>query len=92
MPKRFCPGQDMQYWKPEDLYEQPCAHCGKPIEFFKDDLRRICPHCGGYTVNPKNDLKCAAWCKFAEECLAQMGRTLPGKDDVQEQDSSNTEG
>jgi endogenous inhibitor of DNA gyrase (YacG/DUF329 family) len=74
-----CPGQDTRYWKPEDIYEMPCAQCGKPVEFFKDDLRRKCPHCGDYTVNPNNDMACAAWCKYAPECLAQLGRPLPEK-------------
>jgi rRNA maturation protein Nop10 len=71
MPK--CPGQDSRFWKSDHVYEVACAHCGQSIEFFKDDLRRKCPHCGKYTVNPKNDLGCAAWCKFGPECLAQVG-------------------
>jgi endogenous inhibitor of DNA gyrase (YacG/DUF329 family) len=74
-----CPGQDRRYWKPEDIYEMPCAQCGKPVEFFKDDLRRKCPHCGDDMVNPNNDMACAAWCKYAPECLAQLGRPLPEK-------------
>ncbi len=77
MPKTNCPGQDTRYWKPEDVFEVPCAHCGRPVEFFKDDLRRKCPQCEGYTVNPKNDLSCAKWCKFAAECLAQLGSSMP---------------
>ncbi|HEY3417300.1 MAG TPA: hypothetical protein VGM23_10500 [Armatimonadota bacterium] len=81
MAKRNCPGQDTQYWGPESLFEEPCVHCGAAIEFFKDDLRRICPHCGGYTVNPKNDLACAAWCASAAECLAQMGQRVPDASD-----------
>lgn len=71
---RHCPGQDMRYWKPEDICEEPCSHCGGPIEFFKDDLRRRCPHCGQFTANPRNDMSCAAWCKHAKECLEQLGR------------------
>ena len=78
MAKKYCPGQDMQYWTPANIYEEPCAQCGEPIEFFKDDLRRLCPHCGKYTVNPKNDLTCAAWCASAAECLAQIGRDPKG--------------
>ena len=75
--KRICPGQDSSFWRPDYIYNAPCKHCGRPIEFFKDDLRRKCPHCGKFTVNPKNDLGCAAWCAHAEECLAQIGRILP---------------
>jgi len=72
MAPRQCPGQDLRYWTPECIYENCCTQCGKPVEFFKDDLRRRCPHCGAYTVNPRNDMACAAWCQHAEECLAQM--------------------
>lgn len=86
MPRRHCPGQDTQFWTPDDINEQPCAHCGRMIEFFRDDLRRACPHCGVYTVNPRNDMKCAAWCKFAEECLAQLGILKP-ETDYDEQES-----
>jgi hypothetical protein len=82
MAKRNCPGQDMQFWTPEDIFEAPCAHCGKSVEFFKDDLRRACPHCGAFTLNPKNDLACASWCASAKECLQQMGRIPPDAEDT----------
>jgi len=77
MGKAMCPGQDTRFWKPGDISETPCSSCGKPVEFFKDDLRRRCPHCNEYTVNPNNDMACAAWCKEAKRCLEQLGRTLP---------------
>ena len=77
MSKLNCPGQDTQYWTAEAIYDIPCSGCGRLLEFFKDDLRRSCPECGTYTVNPKNDMACAAWCPSAAECLAQMGRTMP---------------
>ena len=72
-----CPGQDSRRWRPEDVYEHKCVHCGSPIEFFKDDLRRRCPQCRKYTVNPTNDLGCAKWCKFGSECLSQLGMSAP---------------
>lgn len=87
MAKQNCPGQDTQFWKLDSIFELACVHCGKTIEFFKDDLRRRCPHCRQYMVNPKNDLACAAWCASAAQCLAQMGRTLPGDDDNSAEDS-----
>ncbi|MHB9132261.1 MAG: hypothetical protein ACYDBB_14395 [Armatimonadota bacterium] len=77
MGKAHCPGTDTLYWTAKDLFEVPCNHCEKPVEFFKDDLRRRCPHCGEFTVNPKNDMACAAWCKHAKECLAQLGIPFP---------------
>ena len=64
-----CPGQDLRYWKPRDIYEVMCAHCGAPIEFFKDDPRRCCRACGKFTLNPRNDMSCAKWCKSAAACL-----------------------
>lgn len=84
MAKRNCPGQDTQYWKHDALFEEPCVHCGKSLEFFKDDLRRLCSQCGKYNVNPKNDLACAAWCASAAECLAQMGRRTSDEEEKDE--------
>ncbi len=72
-----CPGQDSRYWTPKDIYEVQCGNCAQPVEFFKDDLRRQCPHCGKLILNPSNDLSCAAWCKSAPECLKESGRELP---------------
>ena len=77
MDKSKCPGQDLRYWTPKDIFELPCGHCGQLVEFFKDDLRRQCPHCGKFTLNPNNDLSCAAWCGSAAECLEELGRELP---------------
>ena len=81
MARQKCPGQDPRFWKPDDVFQVACFHCGQSIEFFKDDLRRRCRQCGNYTVNPRNDLGCAKWCKFGPECLAQVGAMAPGRDD-----------
>jgi len=67
-----CPGQDTQYWKPEDIFETPCPTCGKMIEFFKDDPSRKCRNCGAKVLNPKIDFGCAAYCSFAEQCLKEL--------------------
>jgi hypothetical protein len=72
-----CPGQDTRYWKPADIFEAECSHCGKLVEFFKDDPKRRCPWCDQDTLNPRNDLSCAKWCKSAKECLESLGVTLP---------------
>jgi endogenous inhibitor of DNA gyrase (YacG/DUF329 family) len=63
-----CPGKDGASWKPEDVFEVPCAECGAPVEFFKDDIWRECPECGRLAKNPKLDLGCAAWCASAGQC------------------------
>jgi hypothetical protein len=70
-----CPGQDKRFWKPGDVFEAPCPHCGKSIEFWKDDQRRRCRSCGRMAANPKFDMGCAKWCKFAAQCLGQPAGT-----------------
>jgi putative nucleotidyltransferase with HDIG domain len=66
-----CPGQDMRYWKPGDIFQTECPKCGRRIEFFKDDVKRRCP-CGHEIVNPKIDFGCAAWCQYAEQCVGAL--------------------
>jgi HD superfamily phosphodiesterase len=67
-----CPGQDSRYWKPGAIFETKCPECGKSVEFFKDDTMRKCEHCGHRFVNPSMDFGCAAYCKFADQCLGQL--------------------
>ncbi len=67
-----CPGQDMRYWKPEDIFDLNCPHCGFNIEFWKDEPFRLCKSCGNEVRNPRIDLGCAKWCKFANECLGKL--------------------
>jgi len=66
-----CPGQDSRYWKKEHAYEAPCPRCGRPVEFFRDDMSRKCPACGVRFKNPKLDLSCLKWCPYAEECISR---------------------
>ena len=63
-----CPGQDMRYWKPEDIFYAPCPFCGGEIEFWKDEPSRVCPSCKKEVPNPKIDTGCAKWCKHGDEC------------------------
>ncbi|QGP92474.1 hypothetical protein MGLY_18560 [Neomoorella glycerini] len=67
-----CPGQDRRYWKPGDIFEEPCPHCGGLIEFWKDDVNLRCPHCRKLVTNPRFDPGCAAWCSYASKCLGEM--------------------
>jgi len=69
MPISRCPGQDQRFWTPDDVFELPCPHCGDAIEFWKDDPRLKCRSCGEVVENPRFDLGCAAWCRYAEACL-----------------------
>ena len=64
-----CPGQDTRFWTHEDVTELDCDHCGRSIEFFKDDGVRRCPGCGRRVLNPKVSVGCAQWCAHARECL-----------------------
>lgn len=67
-----CPGQDMQFWKPGDIFEARCPQCGGQVEFFKDDTARRCGQCGHRFANPKMDFGCAAYCPYAEQCLGDL--------------------
>ena len=73
-----CPGQDKRFWKPEDIFEIDCPECGASVEFWKDDPKLRCPQCRQLLTNPKLDLSCAQWCKYARECLG----TLSASDSV----------
>ena len=73
-----CPGQDQRFWKPDDIFEAECPHCGSSIEFWKDEPSLRCPQCKNLVVNPKLDLGCATWCQHAEQCLG----TLSDLDDI----------
>lgn len=64
-----CPGQDIRYWKKEDIFEIRCPVCHNSAEFFKDDVRRRCKNCNSWVPNPKLDLGCIEWCDYAEECV-----------------------
>jgi len=64
-----CPGQDQRYWTADDIFDVPCPHCSFVIEFWKDEPFRICRECQKEVRNPRIDLGCAKWCKFADECL-----------------------
>lgn len=76
-----CPGQDMQYWTAEAIFEVDCPECGKTVEFYKDDTTRVCSGCGHRFVNPKLDFGCAAYCKFAEQCIGTLPEEFVGSQD-----------
>ena len=67
-----CPGQDSRYWKPGAIFEVECPECSHTVEFFKDESTRKCKKCGHRLVNPDMDFGCAAYCKFAEQCLGEL--------------------
>ena len=69
-----CPGQDTRFWKPNDVYTVECPKCSKPVEFFKDDIRRRCKECGHLFINPKLNLGCSRWCQYADQCVGVIGK------------------
>jgi HD superfamily phosphodiesterase len=71
-----CPGQDSRYWESGDIFEVPCPKCGNLVEFFKDEPTHRCRKCEHKFVNPKMDFGCAAYCKFAEQCLGDLSPEL----------------
>ncbi len=64
-----CPGPGTRFWKSGDIFSVPCAGCSKPVEFFKDENCRRCPHCGYRFRNPRLDFDCAVECPYADHCL-----------------------
>lgn len=66
-----CPGQNTQFWKPEDVFEFPCFYCKATLEFFKDEPKIKCFNCGKEAINPRVDFGCALWCKKASECIGE---------------------
>ncbi len=71
-----CPGQDTRYWGKDSIFEAKCPNCGNTVEFFKDDTVRRCKVCGHKFLNPKMDFGCAAYCKYAEQCLGGLSPEL----------------
>ena len=66
-----CPGQNPQYWKPEDTSEVSCPNCKEIVEFFKDEPKRKCHNCKQEVSNPRVDFGCALWCPKAVDCIGQ---------------------
>jgi HD superfamily phosphodiesterase len=80
-----CPGQDLRFWKPGDIFEMVCPKCQGKIEFFKDEVRRRC-RCGHEVVNPKLDFGCAQWCQYAEQCLGTIPDEVKARRKEEERD------
>jgi HD superfamily phosphodiesterase len=81
-----CPGTDMKFWKPGDIFDIDCPKCGKRVEFFKDEVKRKC-RCGHVIVNPKIDFACAEWCPYAEQCVGAVPEEVKAKQRKELQES-----
>jgi len=84
MSKTKCPGQDMRFWRPGDIFDVTCAKCGAEVEFFRDEGKRRCPKCKNTITNPKLSLGCAQWCEHASECLGYDPKEFQGDDGQRE--------
>jgi hypothetical protein len=80
-----CPGQDMRFWKPGDIFDTPCPKCGRRVEFFKDEVKRKCA-CGHEIVNPKLDFGCAQWCPYAEQCVGTVPEEVKERQKAEQKD------
>lgn len=72
-----CPGQDMRYWIPADIFDVRCPQCDTVIEFWKDEPSRICCGCKKEVRNPRINLGCAKWCAFGDQCLGHPATEQP---------------
>ena len=54
-----CPGQDMQYWKDDAIFEVNCPECDSVVEFYKDDTTRKCPKCSKLFWKKEEDIQYA---------------------------------
>jgi len=54
------------------VFSTLCPHCGKDLEFWKDEPFLHCRDCGKEVQNPRLDLGCAKWCQFAKACLGRL--------------------
>lgn len=75
-----CPGKDQRFWKPDDVFDVQCPGCDKAIEFYKDEPKLTCRNCGQMVANPRIDLGCAEWCKYAAQCLDGNDKSYKQKD------------
>ncbi len=74
---RKCPGQDHQFWTPDDVREVRCVRCGYLVEFFKTDASLRCAQCGHRLSHPDLNVSCALWCDHASACLGFDPSSIP---------------
>ncbi len=61
MSDSHCPGQDMRFWRPEDIFDVVCPACQNEIEFWKDEPMRVCSQCKREILNPNLNATTAAF-------------------------------
>jgi hypothetical protein len=59
---RKCTGNNTREWRSDAIFEIQCRHCGTMVEFFKDEITRICTACKQTVFNERKDFGCSLWC------------------------------
>jgi len=59
---RKCTGNNTQEWGFDAIFDVECPECGSLVEFFKDEIKRNCPHCRNSVPNDRGDHGCDQWC------------------------------
>lgn len=79
----FCPGAGNIKGTPT-LEVKICPQCGKEIELFSTDARRVC-ECGFEAFNEV--LSCIKWCQYARDCVGDemYERLVNGKPEEEAQ-------
>ncbi len=77
-----CPGQDQGYWKPEDIFDEPCPFCGTEIEIWKDEPMRLCPDCKKKSVIPGSTLAALSGAGMATNAWENQWLTNRGNRDL----------
>ncbi|MBF0432643.1 MAG: hypothetical protein HQK83_15265 [Fibrobacteria bacterium] len=72
MSQKQCPGMNPSFWKPKDVDEHKCPSCGNTVEFWKDDVKRVCHKCKKVIFNPKLGNLCLSYCDKAEDCIGSL--------------------
>lgn len=59
---RKCCGTSTREWGADAIFDVTCGSCGHPVEFFKDEITRHCPHCRAMVHNDRKAYGCGQWC------------------------------
>lgn len=59
---RKCTGNNTFEWGFDAIFDVICPECGCRVEFFKDEITRICPQCKTTVQNDRKDYGCGRWC------------------------------
>ena len=67
---KHCPGI-RSLIGPGRITVRTCPSCGGEVEFFGGETEVRCPSCG-HVLRREAEPSCVAWCRYAEECIADL--------------------